>query len=460
MLGEDDTLAVTADIQQHYSIDSARVFLMGVSMGGYGVYPVGLHHPDLWAGLTPMAARSDTYVWLKLKKEEIAPWKLQLYQADDPRALAPNGLDIPIYIQHGGDDDVVPVEHARLMHDSDLKKMGYPVRYREIAGGTHYIYMEADSYQIDFDWMKRLRLNTAPAHVIYNTSALRDNHAYWVTIDAFDDYAKSAHIEASIAKGTITVQSTNVRRFSLTPPGSLLGSAKVNLIVNGQSTPALDAGQPIRWGAAEPATAEAFPGTKSALHAGPIRDCYRDPILLVYGTLNEEEPELDEENAELFRDEWRRYVDGVPPMKADEAVTEDDKHNYNLVLFGTRQSNRILKDISDKLPVELVPGGYRMGAKTYPGTRLGLALAYPSPYDSKRMVVVNSGERWGTALPINHKFDLLPDFIVYNRRFDLTDGTNQALAAGFFDNAVAAPPVAPDYLPNTAEAPVDDTPKQ
>jgi hypothetical protein len=65
------------------------------------------------------------------------------------------------------------------------------------------------------------------------------------------------------------------------------------------------------------------------------------------------------------------------------------------------------------------------------------------------MIVVQSGTYWGAALPVNHKFDLLPDYIVFNDTFDLSDATNNAMAAGYFDNnwQLPAKPTATVPLP-------------
>ena len=50
------------------------------------------------------------------------------------------------------------------------------------------------------------------------------------------------------------------------------------------------------------------------------------------------------------------------------------------------------------------------------------------------MVVVQSGEFWGGALPLNHKFDLQPDYLVFTSGIDRSDSTNQVITAGFFNN--------------------------
>jgi hypothetical protein len=48
-------------------------------------------------------------------------------------------------------------------------------------------------------------------------------------------------------------------------------------------------------------------------------------------------------------------------------------------------------------------------------------------------VVIFSGQHWGKGLPKNHKFDLLPDFIVFDDTVGPVSGTNTFKVAGFFD---------------------------
>jgi len=486
-IGEDDTLAVTNEVKRLYSVDPARVFLLGPSMGGFGVYAVGLHNPHVWAGLTPMCGRTDFYLWFKLNRNTVVPWKRRLYDADNPRTLKANALNLPIYIQHGGLDTIVDPDHSRLFF-ADLKALGYAIRYREIPDGDHYIYWQASSYEMALDWAGKVRQTPAPKRVVYTTADLRNHRAYWVNIGAFEDYSRSAHIDVEIKPGNvIQVTAQNIARFTLEPPASRLEperaiTLKVNGVASGKS---YQPSQPVQWVAAGVGDGDSgFPGVKSPQRSGPVKNCYRDPFLVVYGTLKaglEEKRTTDagaaapakplsgdEANARRFLREWYQYADGIPPSKPDHAVTEEDRKRYNLILFGTRESNSILAQIADRLPVELTPTGYRIGSQQTTGSNLGMQLCYPSPFDARRMIVVQSGAYWGDALPINHKYDMLPDYIVYEdtvevsdggNEFDFSDQTNRAVVAGFFDGNwnLTRNPGTPDTTPSNSP-PANSTP--
>lgn len=466
-IGEDDTTIVTEQVKAHYSVDPNRVTLMGASMGGYGVYAVGLHQPDLWAGLSPMSGRTDFYLWFKLDADKVPWWKQVLYNANDPRHLAANALNLPIFIQHGALDTLNDPEQSRRFV-ADMKALGNPVRYREVPEGDHYIYFEPDTFLQTIEWAAKVTRPIAPKRVVYTTGDLRNHRAYWTDISAFEDYNRPAKIEAEIKAGNrIEVKKQNVARFTLKPPAALLKDGQpITLLVNGTAdTHKFETGKPIEWPSAPVVTAAPI---KSPALCGPIKNIYRDPFLLVYGTLKRKPTafrsivavSVDHANALRFTEEWSIYCDGVPRLRADKDLSEDDRKNYNLILFGTRESNSVLAGIADNLPLELLPNGYRVGkdkVEVPNPEEIGVQFCYPSPFDARRMIVVQSGLFWGTKLPDNHKFDLLPDYIVFDNtiepgaqtdHFDLTDMTNRALVTGFFDGKWQfSPPKAADAAP-------------
>ena len=104
-------------------------------------------------------------------------------------------------------------------------------------------------------------------------------------------------------------------------------------------------------------------------------------------------------------------------------------------LFGTPDTNAIIRRLAAKLPITIGDHRYVIGAKTYEGPDLGLVMCYPNPLNPERYVLIYAGERHGEKLSVNHKHDLLPDFIVFNTRRFNYDDTNEHEVAGFFDMA-------------------------
>jgi pimeloyl-ACP methyl ester carboxylesterase len=99
---EKDVIDVTERVMQLYSVDPARVFLTGHSMGGQGTWYVGFNHPDTFAALAPIAGTS---------KQRRGPIPLE------------NKPDMPVLFSHGAKDTVNLVENARLAAETARKSL-------------------------------------------------------------------------------------------------------------------------------------------------------------------------------------------------------------------------------------------------------------------------------------------------------------------------------------------------
>ena len=92
-------------------IDKERIYLVGLSMGGFGTWEFTARRPDLFAAAVPMAGFSDPDQIEKIRH-------------------------IPFWIFHGGADEANPVEGSRNMY-SLLKTAGADVRYTEYPDADH-----------------------------------------------------------------------------------------------------------------------------------------------------------------------------------------------------------------------------------------------------------------------------------------------------------------------------------
>jgi predicted peptidase len=99
-------LALLDEVEKKYAVDTHRVYLTGLSMGGYGAWSLGLSHPERFAALAPLCGGGDF----------ITPYMA----ATDKKAAL---LTLPIWAFHGGKDPVVPVEESRRMV-SLMEKLG------------------------------------------------------------------------------------------------------------------------------------------------------------------------------------------------------------------------------------------------------------------------------------------------------------------------------------------------
>ncbi|MUV02270.1 prolyl oligopeptidase family serine peptidase [Flavobacterium rakeshii] len=81
-------------IQKANDIDSSRIYLTGLSMGGWGAWNLAFAHPDMFAALVPVAGFVDRVPMIENCKVK----------------------DIPIRIFHGLLDDVVDVSYSEIIY--------------------------------------------------------------------------------------------------------------------------------------------------------------------------------------------------------------------------------------------------------------------------------------------------------------------------------------------------------
>lgn len=123
----DGELAAT---REAYNIDAARIYLTGLSMGGYGTWLWGAIHTDTFAALMPICGGGDPADIQKLLN--VGGGNPYGSMASRLRSLA----TIPIWAFHGGSDSVVPVDRSRFMVEA-IQARGGTIRYTEFDGVDH-----------------------------------------------------------------------------------------------------------------------------------------------------------------------------------------------------------------------------------------------------------------------------------------------------------------------------------
>jgi dienelactone hydrolase len=435
-VGEVDVLASLGEVTARYQVDPDRVYLTGVSMGARGVWHIAAHYPGTFAAIAPIAGHTDMARWWGWDRGKMPLFKLWVNSVDNPLDLAENLLNTPIYLQHAADDTLIPVAQSRLMV-ARLRELNIPVKYDEYAQGGHYIYWDPLVYRRAWDWLLRQRLNRSPREVALKAWSLDYGRAFWASTDSLAKWGQPGALDAQVGADPATVQ---VSVTNLETLGLNLGAAPVRAGVDlqvqvGAVTRKVLAGTPtVSWNLVSTAGAVPCWCAKRPGVCGPVAQAFRTPFLLVRGT-GGTEAEKAELRAQTDRwvKEWEVFCDGRPPVVDDTAVGKAQVEGYNLVLFGTPQTNSVLAQIAGKLPVKIGDHAYEIGGHAYAGPTLGLVMCYPNPLDIRRLVVVLSGEFWGGHLGANHKFDLLPDYTIYDTASQEYDSTDQHLCAGFFN---------------------------
>lgn len=86
-----------------YNVDRRRIYITGLSMGGYGTYEMLTRYPDLFAAGIPICGGIGSM---------------------RTRMNLPVLKNTPLWIFHGEKDDVVPVEESKQIHEY-LQSIGH-----------------------------------------------------------------------------------------------------------------------------------------------------------------------------------------------------------------------------------------------------------------------------------------------------------------------------------------------
>jgi predicted peptidase len=133
--GTDDArraMAILAQVQKDYATDPKRVYLTGISMGGFGTWSLAARYPDRWAAIVPVCGGGDPATAEAIKQ-------------------------IPCWCFHGAADPVVPPDTSRAIIAA-LKQAGGSPRYDEFPGVGHDSWDKAYATPGLFDWLLQQRL--------------------------------------------------------------------------------------------------------------------------------------------------------------------------------------------------------------------------------------------------------------------------------------------------------------
>jgi len=103
---DDVLLALLDEVEGEYKVDTSRVYLTGLSMGGFGTWSLGLTHPERFAAIAPICGGGDPIDVLLAEKKKAGALK-----------------SLGVWAFHGGKDPVVKLEESQRMVEA-LKKFG------------------------------------------------------------------------------------------------------------------------------------------------------------------------------------------------------------------------------------------------------------------------------------------------------------------------------------------------
>ena len=113
---------------REYNVDRDRIYIMGISMGGFGTWDMIMRHGERFACAMPVCGGGDPSYANKLK-------------------------NIPIRTFHGSRDEAVPVASTREMFAAIAKVGGKNISYTEYDDRGHCVWDEVFPDTDNFRWM-------------------------------------------------------------------------------------------------------------------------------------------------------------------------------------------------------------------------------------------------------------------------------------------------------------------
>ena len=115
----DILISLLDEIESKYRVDADRIYLTGLSMGGFGTWSISVLYPNRFAAIAPICGGGEKYGAYRLKK-------------------------VPVWAFHGAKDPTVPLARSEEMVEA-VKKAGGDAKL------TVYPDAEHDSWTVTYD---------------------------------------------------------------------------------------------------------------------------------------------------------------------------------------------------------------------------------------------------------------------------------------------------------------------
>ena len=119
-------------VLEQYAVDPDRIYLTGLSMGGFGAWFLGMTSPQRFAAMAPICGGGEPYAASLLK-------------------------DMPIWVFHGAKDRIVPPSESRRMVRA-LKAVGSSAKLTIYPEADHDSWTQTYNNPELYDWFLLHRL--------------------------------------------------------------------------------------------------------------------------------------------------------------------------------------------------------------------------------------------------------------------------------------------------------------
>jgi predicted peptidase len=132
----DELVPLLDEVCKTYAVDPARIYLTGLSMGGFGTWDLGMTYPERFAAIAPICGGGET---------------IPILLAGGDKAQAMKSLGVWVF--HGGKDNVVAPNESERMVEA-LKRAGVPnVKFTVYPEAGHDSWTETYKNPEFYTWL-------------------------------------------------------------------------------------------------------------------------------------------------------------------------------------------------------------------------------------------------------------------------------------------------------------------
>ncbi len=120
-------MALLDEIEERYKVDRDRIYVTGISMGGFGTWSLASYAPDRFAAIVPICGGGEP-------------------------SQAKRIAHIPVWVFHGAQDPTVPLDQSLKMVEA-LRKEGAAVKFTVYPEAKHDSWTEAYNTPELYQWL-------------------------------------------------------------------------------------------------------------------------------------------------------------------------------------------------------------------------------------------------------------------------------------------------------------------
>jgi predicted peptidase len=144
----DSLLQLLDHATKTFKADERRVYLVGLSMGGYGAWKLGFCHPEKFAAIVPISGGGDLLDIILVNPEHAEALKT-----------------LPVWAFHGAKDPLVPVNESQRTVDFLRRYGDHDVKLTIYPKAQHDAWTKAFNNPELYTWLlQHERTNAAPAN--------------------------------------------------------------------------------------------------------------------------------------------------------------------------------------------------------------------------------------------------------------------------------------------------------